>query len=309
MIKGCYQIILLRLRYVSMIMPGPLTKYLSFFTLTVFCSCYSPRYVYSPSTQNIPLLGKKGDITAGGYFATGGGGSKAAYAGSVDYNLGMDVHIACALSGHLAIMINKYNRWERNNGANNFSVGDSSVIKYRRGLTELGAGYFTSRGTGAKNSFQVFGGMAFGNFQINDNNTGSSIHSARMHHSRITTVFVQPAIIAGQYKHFTASFSSKFSALFYHKIVTNYTATELNNYLLNNLSASPVFFWEPAMNYSLGFKKLKGIRIDLQSSFAILMNRRFVDCRPINIALGTVIGSDLFKKNTKRKRAAVSGNP
>ena len=51
------------------------------------------------------------------------------YAGSQDYNLGMDLHSGYALSDHFAIMINKYNRWERNNGANDFAIGDSAYYK------------------------------------------------------------------------------------------------------------------------------------------------------------------------------------
>jgi hypothetical protein len=54
------------------------------------------------------------------------------------------VHIAYALSDNIGIMINKHNRWEKNNGANDFNAGDSAVVKYNRGLTEIAAGYFTS---------------------------------------------------------------------------------------------------------------------------------------------------------------------
>ena len=171
------------------------------------------------------------------------------------------------------------------------------IIKYKRGLTELAAGYFTSlRKDSKKSFFQLFAGVAFGKFNLNDNSLNNGIHFSRFHITHITKIFVQPAIIIGQQQNFTASFSSRISEIFYNKINTDYTATELDKYLLNDLSSSPVFFWEPAINYSLGFKKLKGIRVGFQSGFAILINRRFVDYRTINIALGIIANNDLFKK-------------
>ena len=206
------------------------------------------------------------------------------------------------MSDHFAIMINKYNRWERNNGANDFTIGDSAIIKYKRGLTELSTGYFTSlRKDSKKSFFQLFAGVAFGKFHLDDNSVNNGIHFSRFHHTHITKIFVQPAIIIGQQQNFTASFSSRISEVFYNKINTDYTSAELDNYLLNDLSESPVFFWEPAISYSLAFKKLKGIRVSFQSGFAILINRRFVDYRTINIALGITVNKDLFKSKLKKK--------
>lgn len=270
--------------------------------MLAFASCYSPRYVYSPSTQNIPVLLKKHDVNVEGYFASGGGSSKNGYRGSADYNLGIDIHSAYAVSNHMAIMLNQYNRWEKNDGANDFNFGDSSVIKYKRGLTEVGTGYFSSLNKASKNSlFQIFAGIAFGKFKINDNSLNNAIHFTRFHYADITKIFLQPAIVVGLQQNFTASFSSRFSEVFYKNISTDYTPIELDNYLLKDLSSSPVFFWEPAMNYSFGFKKFKGFKIDLQTGLAILLNRRFVDYRTINIALGVTANNDLFKRKHKTK--------
>src|SRR5687767_10270467 len=92
----------------------PLLACLSLVLLIGFSSCYSPRYVYSPSTLNIPALHKKGDLRAGGYFATGGGNPPITLDSKREYNSGVDLHSAYAVSGRFAIMINQYNRWERN---------------------------------------------------------------------------------------------------------------------------------------------------------------------------------------------------
>ncbi len=143
-----------------------ISNFVYIFILLTYSSCYSPRYVYSPSTQNIPLLSQKGDSKLGGYFTSGGGSSKFGYTTWQSYNRGLDVHIAYALSDNIGIMINKHNRWEKNNGANDFNAGDSAVVKYNRGLTEIAAGYFTSLQKENKNTFfQVFAGLAWGKFQ------------------------------------------------------------------------------------------------------------------------------------------------
>ena len=278
------------------------TNFIYLIILLTFSSCYSPRYVYSPSTQNIPLLSKKGDSKLGGYFTAGGGSSNFAYTGLDSYNKGIDLHIAYALSDNFGIMINKYNRWEKNDGANDFNIGDSAVIKYRRGLTEIAAGYFTSLKREGKNTFfQVFAGVALGKFYLKENSAINGSHFTRFHNNNITKLFLQPAVTTGQQRNFSASFSSRFNAVFYNNSKTDYSFTELNNYLLDDLSASAVFFWEPSMNYSFAFKKLKPIRFDVQTGFAVLMNKRFVDYRTINFAFGVTTNPDLLKKKNKKQ--------
>ena len=268
--------------------------------LLAFSSCYSPRYVYSPPTQNIPQINKKGDVILGGYFASGGGSSRRDYPGVHNYNLGMDLHSAYALSDHFAVMINKYNRWEKNDGANDFNPGDNAIVNYHRALTEFATGYCTSLRKDKENSFfQVFGGVAVGKFRFNETSLNSGIPFTRFHSSNITKIFVQPGFILGQKKSFSTSFSSRFNAIFYNKIKTDYNSTELNNYFLEDLSSSPVFFWEPVMTFSFGFKKLKGIRLNIQSGFAALMNRRFIDYRTINFAFGVTTDAELCKSSRK----------
>ena len=283
-------------------LPLHLLNFIYLPVLITISSCYSPRYVYSPSTQNIPQLNKKGDINVGGYFASGGGSSSRNYPGVHNYNLGMDVHSAYSVSDHFGVMINKYNRWEKNDGANDFNLGDDAIINYRRTLTEFAAGYFTPLKNDRENNFfQVFAGTALGNFRLNETSLSNGIPFKRFHKSNITKMFIQPGFIFGQKKNFSTSFSSRFNAVFYNKIKTDYNSTELHNYLLDDLSSSSVFFWEPAINFALGFKKIKGIRLSAQSGFAVLMNRRFIDYRTINFAIGVIANKDLFKNLHKSK--------
>src|SRR5205085_216186 len=110
--------------------------------LLVLCmaSCYSPRYVYSPSAQNIPLLNKKNDYKLAGYYSGGSGLVKY----NNNYARGIDLQTAYAFSDHFGVMLNEYLRWEKNGGNNDFYIPDNSTIKYKRSLTELGVGYFVN---------------------------------------------------------------------------------------------------------------------------------------------------------------------
>lgn len=273
-------------------------KLITLFIINIFfSSCYSPRYVYSPVTQNIPLLSQKKDFVSGACFAITSGGKQSLLKEN-NTSLGSDLHTSYAFTNHFAIMLNQYNRWEKNGTGNDFFSGDSLSIKYKRSLTEIGGGYFTLSNTG-NTCLQLFGGFAFGKFDINERSYKLGNNFSRFHRSGVTKFFIQPAIISGQKKHFTAAFSSRFSAVFYHNIQTDYSNTELDDYFLTGISKSPVIFWEPAMNYIFGFKKLKPIKFQVQTGIAILMNRRFVDYRSFNLGVG-VVANFQKKKNPSK---------
>ena len=79
-------------------------------------ACYSPRYVYSPPTQNIPLLNKKNDLELSAFYA----GSLNAFKEKDNYNRGFDLQTAWAISNHFAVMLNESARWEKNGGNDSF---------------------------------------------------------------------------------------------------------------------------------------------------------------------------------------------
>ena len=275
-----------------------------FFIVLLFSSCYSPRYVYSPVTQDIPMVSKKNDLKVAAFIAGGLSGYR--NKGSQNaYNLGMDLHAAYAFSNHFAAMLNQYNRWERNGSNNDVFAGDSIVIKYKRGLTEIGGGYYSSFNN-QNTCFQFFAGVAIGKFFINESNAHNRTVTGRFHYSNIDKIFIQPAIISGMKKNFTAAFSSRFSMVYFDKITTDYSAAELNNYFLSDLSQSPVFFWEPSMTYLFGFKHLQALKVEIQLGISVLMNRRFVDYRTMNAALG-VTTDFKWKHKTGRDMKPANG--
>ncbi|MEP7252037.1 MAG: hypothetical protein ABI683_06640 [Ginsengibacter sp.] len=246
-------------------------------------SCYTPRYVYSPVTQNIPSIEKKNDIE----FAANYGTSIDLFRSKHNYNNGLDLHTAWAFNKHFAAMLNENIRWESNGTNDTYFAGDSSQLSYKRNFTEVAAGYFTSMKDNIKMLFQVFSGVAFGRSTIADQFFSSGSLDMKYHQSRVTKLFIQPAFVYKPTAGFSTALSMRFTKVAFSKINTNYTDIELNNYLLDSLTFSPVYWWEPAVTYTFGFKKFP-LKFRLQGTISVLLNHRFVEHRTSNIGIGIV---------------------
>ncbi len=264
------------------------------FTSVAFVSCYSPRYVFAPSTQNIPILNRKNALELSGGYS----GSLNTFSDKGDSYNGFDMQGAWAITNHIAAIFSGSAHWEKNTSNDTYYAGDTSMLSYKRHFTEIGIGYYSPVNFNPRMNFQVFGGMAFGAFDINDQYTSNSVVTNKYHNSRPTKIFLQPSVTYRLFKNLWSTFSSRITAVVYRKINTNYSPTELDNYIFDSLTVSPVYFWEPAVNYTFGFKKFP-LRLKLQGSLAILINHRFVQHRTGNIALGIV--ADFPKKRIRIK--------
>jgi len=272
-----------------------------FFSILSFSinSCYTPRYVYSPSAQNIPLIHKKNDLEFSGFYSA----SLNRFKGKGDYNRGFDLQSAWAISNHFAVMLNESAQWEKNGTNDTYYFGDTSRLSYRRNFVEIGLGYFSATRHSPKMQVQVFGGAAFGISDITDRYLSNNVEADKYHNSNVTKIFLQPALLYSPLKNFSAAFSSRFTAVIFTHIHTNYTAEELDNYLLDSLTVSPVFFWEPAVSYAFGFKKFP-VKFRVQGSLSVLINHRFIEHRSTNFGLG--IFADFYKKNKSKSTSPKS---
>lgn len=272
-----------------------------FLLIFYFSSCYTPRYVYSPSAHNVPVLSKKGDSKlAINYAVNPLTNSSDNTSGSKAKGHGIDVQFAQALSGHWAIMVNCFNRTERNSGDFDSGNRDSVTINYKRRLVEIGAGYYHILGDNKQAVFQVFGGIGFGKSDFTDEGRNfNSLYRTRFHNMNLIKLFIQPAFMLRSKNNFAASFSSRNSLIFFKNIRTDYNTNELNNYKLDSLSISPRLFWEPAVVNTFGFKQLPGVQFEFQLGFAFLVSSRFVDYRSFNFSTGILVDLPvLLRKKT-----------
>jgi hypothetical protein len=254
----------------------------------LFSSCYTPRYVYSPAAHNVPVLVKKGDsklaVNYSVNFADNTVKENVAVKGKAR---GFDLQGAYAFSNHWAAQLNYMHRTEKNAGDFDNNLLDSTVIDYRRRLTEMGIGYFHKLDENGHVLFQLFAGAGLGKFGFTDDGRDhTGVYRSRYHQMHITKLFIQPAVMVRSKDNFAASLSSRHSVIYFRNIHTDYTAAELDNYTLSNLNDRPRVFWEPALINNFGFKKLPGIRMEVQLGFSFLMSGRFVDYRSSNVSAG-----------------------
>ncbi len=269
--------------------------YILNFSFLIFnwCACYTPRYVYSPAAHNVPVLVQEGDSKIAFNLSTNFTGDKTVN-GQKQKNKGngFDLQGAYAVTNNFAVQAAFIRRTETNNG-DFVSNLDSSIINYKRNLTEFGIGYYKDLGNSRQAIFQVFAGVGFGKSGFKDRGKDrNNVFYNRFHQMNVTKVYVQPAFMIRSKKNFAAALSSRFSVIYFQKIKTDYTAIELDNYKLDSLGY-PRLFWEPAMVNTFGFKKLPGLQFEFQMGLALLQSRRFVDYRSFNLSTGILF--DLTK--------------
>jgi hypothetical protein len=270
-------------------------KYIFYFLLIVcvlfkLASCNTPRHIYSPVAHNVPVLTKKGDSKIGAVYSTNAVGQETKDGVEIDNrSRGYDLQGAVAITNNFAIQAAHAYRWEKTAGG-----PDSTTIKYKRNLTEIGLGYYLPVSDKKNAFFQVFAGAGLGKFSFTDvDKTGAYYHQAN-----ITKIYLQPAILFKSKGSFTTSVAVRLSGIGYSKIKTNYSAIQLNEYHLDNLTGRMKWFFEPASVSSFGFKNVPGLRFEVQASLSFLMARNYVDYRKFNFSIGTWVDMGaLFSKN------------
>ncbi len=258
--------------------------------IAIATSCKTPRYAYSPSATNVPVLTKKGDSKIGAVYSTNAAGNQGQDGGSNDKrSRGFDLQGAVAITDYFAIQASHAYRWESTE-----NTTDTVTIKYKRSLTEIGLGYYLPLGDKKDVFFQVFAGAGLGRFSFTDVDKVA----ANYHQANITKVYLQPAILFKSKGSFTTSVALRFSGISYSKIKTSYSASQLNDYHLDGLSDRTKWFFEPATVSSFGFKNVPGLRIEVQAGLSFLMSGNYFDYRKFNFSVGTWV--DVGKLFTKK---------
>ena len=263
----------------------------------IFCSCYTPRYMYSPAAHNVPVLVKQGDSKLAANYSTDLSGNP--FTGSSSQrdrkkSEGYDLQAAVAITNNIAIQGSYFNRTERNKGTDDNYL-DSTVINYKRELTEVGLGYFKTIGRREKVIFQVFAGGGKGRFRFTDNGKDqNNIFYTRFHQADVVKIYLQPAFIFRVQENFALSVSSRVSFISFRNIKTDYDASELASYQLDDLAGGYRTFWEPGFVNTFGFNKLKGVKFEYQFSTALQVSERSIDYRSFNFSLGLVLDIPKF---------------
>lgn len=265
---------------------------LSVCMITIAASCNTPRYIYSPSAHNVPILTKKGDSKIGALYSTNINGEETRDGYSTDNrSRGIDAQGAVAITDNWAIQASHFYRWEKSEGG-----PDSMLVKYQRNLTELGIGYYMPVNSNKTVFFQFFVGGGIGKFSFSDRDkSGYNFHEAN-----VSKVYLQPGIIFRSKGSFTNSISLRGSIINYRDIKTSYDAIRLEDYYLDKLNNRGKVFIEPAYTASFGFKNVPGLRFEFQAGLSLIAARKYVDYRFANFSAGTWLDiGQLFNKKAE----------
>ncbi len=269
-----------------------------FFAIFLFAciiSCSSNRYIYSASPPNNPYFKEKGESKVAAYYSSSNDN-----ASTKEFANGWHLQGAYAIADHWALTASWFHRREQDvyNDYRYNNPFDSSVVKYKRNLFEMGGGYFISLNPKKTITINLYGGAAFGKFSFDDNGLdGNRANYSHNHSSSITKWFFQPSVnfMPGQY--IRLSFSIKTSYVHYGNIHTSYTDNELQSFNLNILNNKTLNFIEPCWNFQFGLPKYPWVKLDWIVS-GVSNNVVYIEnVRQNNVSIGLTFDFSKMGKN------------
>lgn len=272
--------------------------------IALLAGCHTPRFAHSPTAHNVPVLTEKNDTKLGISYATNGDVRSTDNSYDRNRSNGFDVQAAYAITPHIAAQGSYFSRRETTYDNSSDFGFDSSVVRYKRNMFELGAGYFTAIDNRKRVFFQVFGGVGFGKNSFTDNGRNNSQQLYyRFHEADLFKYYLEPSIsFRSGNEVFAASLSTRFSVMNFKNVKTNYTQTEKQDFKLDSLNRFASVFFEPAFVNSYGFNKLPGLRIEYQLGLCMLMSRQIMDYRTFNFSVGLTFDIPKLIKGAANKK-------
>jgi hypothetical protein len=268
---------------------------LSVLLIIQISSCRTPRLIYSPSPPNNPYFREKGESKLAAFYS-GGDSNKA----SGEYNLGFDLQSAYAITNNLALTAGYFQRNEKEV----FSLFDrrhfdSSVINYKRKLTDFGMGYFKALGKSRVAFFNLYAGAGFGNFSFTDRGIDSlGMNYNRAYSNDMMKWYIQPSLNLFPGENFRLGFIWKYCIVNYSNQQTSYTVHELNYFDLDLLKKKTLDFFDMTLNTQVSFKGAKWLAIEgsVTLSSDPFENSVNLEARNFNASIGVSIDFSKMKK-------------
>lgn len=255
------------------------------------------RYIYTASPANNPYFIQKGDSKLTGNYSSNSSHPENKYAD------GIDLQAAYAFSDHWALTTAYYNRREKDIfPLRQTGPFESSEVRYKRNLFDIGGGYFVSLNKRRTIAFNFYGGMSFGKFSFMDNGIDSSgAGYSRYHHNGVTRWFFQPSFNFMPGEYFRISYATKFSFVHYGNVQTSYTTEELKYLYLNKVDNQTLPFMEPSLNVQFGLPEIPWINLDAGISWTsnplnVFIFSSGVKVRSFNSSIGLNFDFSKLKK-------------
>lgn len=229
----------------------------------VITSCQVPRYIYAPSVNPTPFLEEKGDAEASVYYS----GSPANSSTNKTINEAVDAQAAYAITPELAITGNFTWRNEKESyrysqGITNYDIFDSSVVKYKRRMMEVGIGYFAALNKKKTLYTSVYTGIGLGKFSIRDQGLDdNSVGYSRMYENRMFKWYLQPVLSLHAGKWIRLAYALRFSYVRYGWPSSSYTDHEYEYFEFKRIQKRWVGFVEPSAQLQFIIPELNWLRL------------------------------------------------
>jgi hypothetical protein len=258
-----------------------------------FCSCHTPRYIYTPSPANINYFKQKGDAKLNAAYSFGDKD------GPFAYNKGLDIQAGYALTNHFAIMASYYHRNEKDNYDNQYNwnptpVKDTSSVDYKRHFFELGAGYFLPLNKNKTVTYNIYGGIALGSFNMNEYDNYNNSISHYYYKNNVSKYFLQSSFNFMLSPYVNFSFTDRLMSIHY-----GITDTLNAGYYFKDLNKMNLTAFEHTINFQFGIPPIKWMKIDASLTNCYSGGIGDLKTRMVNGSIGLSFDLSKIKKSKK----------
>jgi hypothetical protein len=257
--------------------------------------------MYSTPAANVCYFKEKNDSKLAAYYFEGGGGKKDKTLGKK--NNGYDLQAGYAYSNTWAVTAAYSSRTESDSSFGNYDLLENkSTVNYKRTLFEIGMGHF-SLNKNKTTTGNIFFGIGFGNYNIQENGVDSADGYSRFHKTAFIKFYIQPSVNIVTARYFHASFGGRLNFMRYGSFSSNYTDGEKAYWDFARLNNKLVIFAEPNINLQLGIPDADWIRFEMNINF-MLFNLGFPEStrltsRKGGISLGLTFNPAMAFKKSK----------
>jgi Outer membrane protein beta-barrel domain len=262
-------------------------------SVLLISSCRSFRHIYSPAPANNPAFREKGESELSILYSGGDGNNGI---GERQKNEGTDILVAYAITDHWAVTGSYYFRREKDVYKNNYSneVFDSSVVEYKRKLTDFGIGYFTPFNDKKKSTFSIYAGLGFGNFRLNDHGLDDTLADySRFYEASLRKWYVQPGVNFWLNNDFSLGITIRYSFIHYFNNATSYNQREQEYFFLHKIKGKTIATFEPTISLQFDIPPVPWMKLYASTTATLGGHVHYPSTRAINGSIGLLF--DLSK--------------
>ena len=234
--------------------------------ILLFSSCGivtpSHHFAYAPSGINAPFLNKKQQLRFSGNLTLGGNDEDAG--NEFLNNYGVNFKTAYAITDYFGVTASYFSAWEKDKY--NWNLDEAKSISYKRGIAEIGAGYFIPIYKKPDLFFEIYGGYGLGRNSIDEAYKQPYYLTGGYYKNNYSQFFLQPAVVVHHKNLLQAGIFLRTALIKYTNINTSYNNIVLQNDFvrLYDLDKQSFLFFQPAASVRLPLSKAGNLHLNIE---------------------------------------------